>query len=63
MNDKKQDPSTRKPYLTPTFTTLDVSEVTAGGGTGFSDDGAGYKQEGGSCLPDAEVSIPPRQSE
>lgn len=64
MNNQEDSPS-RKPYLAPTFTTLDVAETTAGTDKGYSDDGGhvGYKKEGGTCLPDAEVCIPPREVE
>ena len=62
MNNDHRDSAPRETYNSPTLTTLEVSEATAGGGTGFSDV-KGHKQEGGSCLPDAEVSLPPRAEE
>lgn len=74
MSNEKQNSLSRKPYHAPTFTVLGgstedstakagrVIEMTFGSDKGFSDDGghAGYKKEGGTCHPDAEVYLPPR---
>jgi hypothetical protein len=50
-------------YASPVVTTIgEVIELTQGGGTGFSDDGAGYKDEGGSCRPN-QIEIPQRETE
>lgn len=65
MNKDQQHVTSRKAYDAPTFTVLDVEETTAGTDKGYSDDGGhvGYKKEGGTCLPNAEVCIPPRPAE
>jgi hypothetical protein len=45
----------------PTITVVgDALELTKGGGTGFSDDGAGYKNEGGSRRPEPYDDLPAR---
>lgn len=45
----------------PSLTVIgDALELTRGGGTGFSDDGAGFKTEGGQRQPESYDQLPPR---